>query len=793
MLAFACAACGQRLQLPQGPLGSKVRCPHCQQVVALPPELAGSLTHANVVASSSPLQTTPEGQPVAFAPPTGGPAAAEDPGTVSIMAQGHTEAASPPSAAPEPSAAGSQPEVRARRESQQEPAESGAVSETGANLDRLVERFEQAWEIGKPLDIATLLPDDPEQRRTVLVELIHVELEWRLKAGDSARVEDYLGRFPELAQRERAVLDLIVAEHRFRRRRDPQLTSDEYLRRFPSLRIALLPLLEAVSPSSGPRSDDTLAAQGFGTTDKPVRSVAEVIAVLREVPLLDAAKLAELDELHGGFDSPRMLAEELRRRGWLTAFQADELLQGRGRSLILGTYRVLERLGEGGMGQVFLAEDALLQRKVALKLIRPETASASARQRFLREARVAAAITHDHIIHIYQVGEDHGTPYMAMQLLEGEPLNERLQRQPRLPLHEVRRIGREIALGLSAAHKRGLMHRDIKPANVWLEAETGRVKILDFGLARATGDDSHLTQEGAIVGTPAFMAPEQARGETVDARCDLFSLGVVLYRLCTGKMPFQGKDSVSTLLAVATQEPSAPCEVNSEVPAALSGLVMQLLAKDPAGRPASAQAVAEALAGMEPERTVVLAAGQSAPSRTVPVEASTAAVPRRRRGLLVGAALALVLLGVGLLAPQVIRIYKDGKKVAEVEGDTVEVERPGQPRIKIPVDEGGPRDPKKVQPVLVTSPLNELRRERIPPHELAAAGGGDPKRAPFGLVGVIGDSRLRHWDTIRDLAFSPDGKRLASASADYSVKGQLPVHSERFSASTSRTVEEYSI
>src|SRR5262249_27717391 len=155
--------------------------------------------------------------------------------------------------------------------------------------------------------------------------------------------------------------------------------------------------------------------------------------------------------------------------------------------------------------------------------------------RFLREARAVAALKHHHIVTIYQVGEDRGVPFLAMEFLEGEPLDARLQRETRLAVPEVLRIGREIAEGLAAAHERGLIHRGIKPANVWLEGEKGVAKLLDFGLARSAGDGTQLTTAGAIVGTPAYMAPEQATGGGVDARCDLFSLGCVLYRLCTGE------------------------------------------------------------------------------------------------------------------------------------------------------------------------------------------------------------------------------------------------------------------
>jgi serine/threonine protein kinase len=287
--------------------------------------------------------------------------------------------------------------------------------------------------------------------------------------------------------------------------------------------------------------------------------------------------------------------------------------QGPGEIGRLGPYRVLDVLGAGGMGVVFRAEDPQLSRLVALKVIKPQLAtSATARERFLREARMAAAIEHDHIVPLYHVGEDRGVPYLAFPLLKGETLDNRLQRTERLPMPEVLRIGREIAAGLAAAHARGLIHRDIKPANVWLEATGGRVKILDFGLARAVAEAQEspqateassggagLTLTGAVLGTPAYMAPEQARGGSVDARADLFSLGAVLYRMVTGQVPFPGSDVTAVLSAVAKEQPVAPRLRNPKVPARLSHLILALLAKGPADRPNSAAAVADGLAALE--------------------------------------------------------------------------------------------------------------------------------------------------------------------------------------------------
>jgi serine/threonine protein kinase len=269
----------------------------------------------------------------------------------------------------------------------------------------------------------------------------------------------------------------------------------------------------------------------------------------------------------------------------------------------LGSYRVLKVLGVGGMGVVFEAEHLQLKRPAALKAMLPALlANPSCRQRFTQEAQSAAragAIHNDHIVTVYEVGEANGVPLIAMQLLHGESLDIRLQRVKRLPVADVLRIGREIADGLDAAHQRGLIHRDIKPSNIWLEAGRDRVKILDFGLARAVGE-SHLTKSGVLIGTPSYMAPEQARGgHEAGPRSDLFSLGCVLYRACTGELPFKGTDTLATLTALATVEPPRVEKLNPEVPDELANLVVRLLAKNPAGRPSSARSVVDAICRIE--------------------------------------------------------------------------------------------------------------------------------------------------------------------------------------------------
>ncbi|MCE9564231.1 MAG: protein kinase [Planctomycetes bacterium] len=269
-----------------------------------------------------------------------------------------------------------------------------------------------------------------------------------------------------------------------------------------------------------------------------------------------------------------------------------------------GSYRVLGLLGTGGMGAVFRAEDPALRREVALKVMLPQFAgSPTAKARFLREARSQAAVEHTHIIAIHHVGEEGGIPFIAMPVLKGTSLADFLATNPVVPIGEAVRIAREIAEGLEAAHEKGLVHRDIKPANVWLEGRQQHVKVLDFGLARVetNGDAAEaVTQQGAIIGTPAYMSPEQATGATVDGRTDLFSLGVVLYQMLTGQQPFVGRNTPAILVSVSTHHPQRPAELNPLVPASLDALTMRLLAKDIAERPPTADAVVEALRAVEP-------------------------------------------------------------------------------------------------------------------------------------------------------------------------------------------------
>ena len=280
------------------------------------------------------------------------------------------------------------------------------------------------------------------------------------------------------------------------------------------------------------------------------------------------------------------------------AFAADWLdPPGRVDSLgRLAHYEVLKELGRGGMGVVLEAFEPPLQRTVAIKVLRPGLAHTDrARRRFLREARSAAAISHANVVTIHAVGEHRGLGYLVMENVAGRSLQQRINVGPRLATSEVLRIGLEVALGLDAAHRKGVIHRDIKPANVMLQDADGRVKITDFGLALVALDLPETTSIDHVVGTPAYMSPEQVRDEPLDFRSDLFSLGCVLYVMVAGQSPFRGRHAMDALRKVLEVVPPPLHEVDPSTPRPLSDLVATLLLKDPAGRPGSAAEVVEAL------------------------------------------------------------------------------------------------------------------------------------------------------------------------------------------------------
>ncbi|VTT97027.1 serine threonine protein partial : Serine/threonine protein kinase domain protein OS=Rhodopirellula sp. SWK7 GN=RRSWK_02781 PE=4 SV=1: Pkinase: NPCBM [Gemmataceae bacterium] len=272
----------------------------------------------------------------------------------------------------------------------------------------------------------------------------------------------------------------------------------------------------------------------------------------------------------------------------------------------VGHYRVLHLLGAGGMGMVFAAEDLALRRPVAIKVMHPDLAAGDggALQRFLREARALAGVKHQNIVTVYQAFQDRGTVFLVMEFLTGESLEAWVKHTKSPVLDDVLRISREAAEGLAALHAHGLIHRDIKPANIWLESRPGnrpksaagyQVKILDLGLVRAADESHGLTESGMVMGTPAYMSLEQVRGQALDHRTDLFSLGCVMYALCTGRPPFKAENPVAQAAALIRGRFTPVRELNPAVPEPLAVLISRMLSTEPEDRPASAAEVIDAL------------------------------------------------------------------------------------------------------------------------------------------------------------------------------------------------------
>lgn len=341
-------------------------------------------------------------------------------------------------------------------------------------------------------------------------------------------------------------------------------------------------------------------------------------------------------------ESHRALAEQA-----LAALQSclaptdDPQMLGR-----IAGYEIAGVIGRGATGIVVKAFQSTLNRFVAIKLLAPELAvNAAARVRFEREAQAAAAVVHEHVVPIYAVDEFRGTPFLVMQYVSGGSLERRLQEEGILSSAAALRIGMQIASGLAAAHAQGLVHRDIKPANILLESGLERVLITDFGLARAV-DDATLTHSGFAAGTPQFMSPEQARGDGIDHRTDLFSLGSVLYTLLAGRPPFHAETAYGLLKRICENPHRRLVDVNPTVPRWLSGMVDRLLAKEPEERFSDASEVARTL-------SACLAHLQNPEACELPAAARLAARSYRRghrRRRLIGAGIALASCALGATA-----------------------------------------------------------------------------------------------------------------------------------------------
>ncbi|HET9765386.1 MAG TPA: serine/threonine-protein kinase, partial [Thermoanaerobaculia bacterium] len=286
----------------------------------------------------------------------------------------------------------------------------------------------------------------------------------------------------------------------------------------------------------------------------------------------------------------------------------------------LGRYRIERRLGAGAMGEVYLAQDPHIDRQLALKTVLIGDASDAEieerKVRMIREARAAGRLVHPHVVTLFDAGEAGGIFYLAFEFVAGPDLAGRQRLAPPLKLGEVLRIGRQAAEGLDAAHRQGIVHRDIKPSNILLDRQ-GQVKVSDFGIAKMLGQGTELTQTGSVVGSPHYLSPEQIRGEELDGRSDLFSLGVVLYELLTRHRPFEGETITTLVYQILAREPNPIAGLRPGLPERVERTVVKMLAKDRDARFATAQEVADELAACERE---LPAAVLNAPAAAIPEE-----------------------------------------------------------------------------------------------------------------------------------------------------------------------------
>ncbi|GAB3408010.1 serine/threonine-protein kinase [Flindersiella endophytica] len=398
-------------------------------------------------------------------------------------------------------------------------------------------------------------------------------------------------------------------------------------------------------------------------------------------------------------------------------------------------YRLQELLSRGGMGEVWRAEDEVLDRPVAVKLLYEDLDASPDRERFLREARAAARLAHPNIVATHDVGEWDGRPYLVMEFLQGRTLAEELEEHGPFPIEAVRELGAQVAAALEGAHEAGIVHRDLKPANLILTSD-GELKLIDFGLAWLLDESSErLTPAHTAMGTVTHLAPELAIGGAVDERSDLYSLGCVLYELACGRPPFQGS-MAAIVLGHVQDEPDPPSTLRPDIPADLESLILHLLAKEPEHRPPDAGEVRRRLLGVSGSgqiKTIVIPQPRN----------EVAPVTRRTAGLLVGGLVVAVVLG--LLVWWALPGIGQGLRLAvPAEASTPSRSATHQPSRSRPVAEPERPESRTHTPARV-APLGLPATEEAHPTEKADNGANVPsqRRQPHGQPGVRGHDPAR--------------------------------------------------
>ena len=648
--------------------------------------------------------------------------------------------------------------------------EPHGTSPAGVDLEQVLFRFDQAWRQGSCPPLEGFLSEvvDEGARRTLLEELVKIDLEYRWRTVLAAapaksplaykpHLEEYLPRLPDLFTAGQLSLEMIGHEYRVRKLLGNNPNPAEYAARFAPQWNELEKLFARIDQELAVEFGqcDTSAACVHPEASPPITSAAGLVEMIRRCQLLAPREMSELENtLQSQFPDPRKLARELLRLDWLTPYQANQLLLGRG-DLRLGSYLLLERLGEGGVGQVFKARHQFLNRVVALKVIRKELLEEQeVVARFYREIQVISQLSYPNIVHAYDAGPCGPNLLLAMECIDGTSLSRLVKERGPLPMGlACDYYVRQAALGMQYVHEKGLVHRDIKPSNLFVTTK-GRVKILDLGLARfcqkvddpteqtlGQSAESSLTPLGAtMMGTPDYMAPEQALDfHRADIRADIYSLGCTLFYALTGQPPFPGGTLAQKLLRHQQVEPPAVMHGRGEMPAELNVVLRRMLAKAPEERYPTPLAAAQALAAFT--RHDASAASAANGSDTCTIALGPLAIPQpgatklarpspRKRGQWVGAVGGiLVLLALGIFF---LRSPKHPDPP------------PLQPSERMPSG------------LALLDPDCIPRAERFP-------------WQPREQVAVLGESRWHAWGTISCLAVSADGKTLATGGEEGQV------------------------
>jgi RNA polymerase sigma factor (sigma-70 family) len=484
------------------------------------------------------------------------------------------------------------------------------------DVEKISADFEAAWQAKTtpPLDHFLPPPTDP-RRHVILQELIKIDLEYRWRqagrgtpSASGQRLEDYVRRYVELGPLQELPLDLIAEEYWVRCQWGDRPSAGDYLRRFPrhgtKLRERLAQVDAAVAREAAPAaSARQLPSPPLAvpvTTNNAPLPVSALLQRMQQLTILTPTQCAQTAATR--FPDSHALVRDLLQRGWLTPFQANLLLQGRAAELIVGAYLLLERIGQGGAGDVYKVRHQHMERIVALKVIKKElVADPEVMARFLREVKVASQMAHPNVVHAYDAGPYGGNYFLAMEYVEGTDLARLVKEKGPLPASQACAYISQAALGLQHIHDRSLVHRDIKPSNLLVASPPasdsfpspagGVVKILDLGLARlrqpaVSEAAARLTgPEAMIMGTLDYMAPEQAIDfRSADIRADIYSLGCTFYYLLTGQAPFPDCTVAEKLLRHQQAEPKPVEQLRCDLPAHLGPVLRRMMAKSPEAR-----------------------------------------------------------------------------------------------------------------------------------------------------------------------------------------------------------------